>query len=129
VKLPAIGFGMGDVVLGNLIEETPHTRAKMEAALAAAPAAEVYVVVADEARRREALGLVQALRDAGWRTDFPLDAAKVGKQFQAAEQLGARFAAVVGGEWPSVKVKTLATRAETTIPHETLADWLKTAQP
>jgi histidyl-tRNA synthetase len=125
VKLPAIGFGMGDVVLGNLIEETPHTRAKMEAALAAAPAAEVYVVVADEARRREALGLVQALRDAGWRTDFPLDAAKVGKQFQTAEQLGARFAAIVGGEWPAVKVKTLATREETTVLFNALADWLK----
>jgi histidyl-tRNA synthetase len=125
VKLPAIGFGMGDVVLGNLIEETPHTRAKMEAALAAAPAAEVYVVVADEARRREALGLVQALRDAGWRTDFPLDAAKVGRQFQAAEQLGARFAAVVGGEWPAVKVKTLATREEMTVPSDRLADLLK----
>jgi histidyl-tRNA synthetase len=124
VKLPAIGFGMGDVVLGNLIEETPHTRAKMEATLAAAPAAEVYVVVADEARRREALGLVQALRDAGWRTDFPLDAAKVGKQFQAAEQLGTRFAAVVGGEWPAVKVKTLATREETTLDFTELAAWL-----
>jgi histidyl-tRNA synthetase len=129
VKLPAIGFGMGDVVLGNLIDETPHTRAKMEAALAASPAAEIYVVVADESRRREALGLVQALRDTGQRTDFPFDAAKVGKQFQAAEALGARFAVVVGQEWPAVKVKTLASRAEAVIPHDALADWLKTAQP
>ena len=129
VNLPAIGFGMGDVVLGDLIEETPHTRAKRDAALAAAPAAEVYVVVADEARRREALGLVQALRDAGWRTDFPLDAAKVGKQFQAAEALGARFAVVIGQEWPLVKVKTLATRAEAAVPHDALADWLKNPHP
>jgi histidyl-tRNA synthetase len=129
VKLPAIGFGMGDVVLGNLIEETPHALAKMEQALAAAPAAEIYTVVADESRRREALGVVQTLRDAGWRTDFSLDAAKVGKQFQTAEQLGARYAVVVGGEWPNLKIKTLATRAEVTIPQETLAEWLKTAQP
>ncbi|HEY8904013.1 MAG TPA: histidine--tRNA ligase, partial [Chthoniobacterales bacterium] len=129
VKLPAIGFGMGDVVLGNLIEETPHALAKMELALAAAPAAEVYTVVADESRRREALGVVQTLRDAGWRTDFSLDAMKVGKQFQTAEQLGARYAVVVGGEWPNLKIKTLATRAEVSIPHETLAEWLKTAQP
>ncbi|HEY8901471.1 MAG TPA: histidine--tRNA ligase [Chthoniobacterales bacterium] len=129
VNLPAIGFGMGDVVLGDLIEETPHTRAKRDAALAAAPAAEVYVVVADEARRREALGLVQALRDAGWRTDFPLDVTKVGKQFQAAEALGARFAVVVGQEWPLVKVKTLATRAEAAVPHDALADWLKNPHP
>lgn len=124
VNLPAIGFGMGDVVLGNLIEETPHALAKMEAALAASPAVEVYVVIADEARRREALSIVQSLRDAGWHTDFPLDEAKVGKQFQAAEQLGARFAVVVGNEWPAIKVKTLATRDEAAFAHESLADWL-----
>jgi histidyl-tRNA synthetase len=128
VKLPAIGFGMGDVVLGNLIEETPHARAKMEQTLAASPAAEVFVVIADESLRRDAIGLVQTLRDAGWRTDFPLDTAKVGKQFQAAEQLGARFAVVVGQEWPQVKVKTLATRTETAVPQDALAGWLKTAQ-
>lgn len=128
VKLPAIGFGMGDVVLGNLIEETPHARAKMEQTLAASPAAEVFVVIADESRRRDAIGLMQTLRDAGWRTDFPLDTAKVGKQFQTAEQLGARFAVVVGQEWPQVKVKTLATRTETAVPQDTLAGWLKTAQ-
>jgi histidyl-tRNA synthetase len=128
VKLPAIGFGVGDVVLGNLIEETPHALAKMEQSLAASPAAEVFVVIADESRRAHALGLVQALRDAGFRTDFALDAAKVGKQFQAAEQLGARFAVVVGQEWPQVKVKTLAARTEEALPQEALAAWLKTAQ-
>lgn len=125
VDLPAIGFGMGDVVLVNLIEETEQARMKMEAALAADPAAEIYVVVADEARRREALALVQTLREAGRRIDFPLAAAKVGKQFQAAEQLGARFAVVVGDEWPSIKVKTLATRAEATLDHAELAAWLE----
>lgn len=132
VNLPAIGFGLGDVVLGNLVEETPHAREKMERTLAASPAAEVYVVVADESRRHDALGLVQALRDAGFRTDFPLDTAKVGKQFQAAEQVGARFAVVVGNEWPQVKVKTLATRRETALPHRELAAWLaenKDCQP
>ncbi len=124
VNLPAIGFGVGDVVLGNLIEETPHAFAKMAAALAASPSAEIYVVIADDSRRREALSLVQALRDAGWRTDFPLDSVKVGKQFQTAEQLGARFAIVVGNEWPIVKAKTLATRAEATLAQDALAGWL-----
>lgn len=124
VNLPAIGFGMGDVVLGNLIEETPHTRAQMERALAADPAAEVYVVIADESRRPDALRLVQTLRDAGRRVDFPLDAAKVGKQFQAAETLGARHAIVVGQEWPQVKVKTLATREEIVVGHEDVAQRL-----
>ena len=60
------------------------------------------------------------MREAGHRTDFPLTAAKVGKQFQNAEQLGARLAVLIGEEWPRVKVKTLATREEVLIPHEEL---------
>ncbi len=112
VDLPALGFGMGDVVLGNVIDDTPAAKAKLEAWVSREHACDVYVVIADEERRSEALGLVQQLRDAGRRTDFPLAAAKVGKQFQTAEQLGAKTAILVGGEWPMVKVKTLATREE-----------------
>ncbi|NBV86830.1 MAG: histidine--tRNA ligase, partial [Verrucomicrobia bacterium] len=112
VKMPALGFGMGDVVLANLISEVPNARARRDAWLAANRAAEVYVVVAEEAHRAAALSLVQALRDAGLRTDFAMSAAKVGKQFQAAEQLGAQFAVVVGAEWPELKIKQLASRTE-----------------
>lgn len=126
--LPAIGFGMGDVVLANLIESTPHAAEKMNAALAANPACEVYTVIADESRRRESLGVVQQMRDAGFRVDFPLAETKVGKQFQTAEHLGARYAVVVGAEWPEVKVKTLATRSEITLDHSALAEWFKNAQ-
>ena len=112
VKMPALGFGMGDVVLANLISEVPNARARRDAWLAANRAAEVYVVVAEEAHRAAALSLVQALRDAGLCTDFAMSAAKVGKQFQAAEQLGAQFAVVVGAEWPELKIKQLASRTE-----------------
>ncbi|MDQ3623121.1 MAG: histidine--tRNA ligase [Verrucomicrobiota bacterium] len=124
VILPALGFGMGDVVLANLINETPAAKAKMEAWIAQHHAADLYVVIAKEQRRPDALVLVQQLRDAGYRVDFPLIAAKVGKQFQTAEQLGATRAVLVGDEWPAVKVKTLATREETLIPAEKLAERL-----
>ena len=90
VDLPALGFGMGDVVLANLIDDTPAAKAKMEAWLKRERACDIYVIVAKEERRPDALALVQQLRDAGQRVDFPLTAAKVGKQFQTAEQLGAR---------------------------------------
>jgi histidyl-tRNA synthetase len=56
--------------------------------------------------------------------DFPLTAAKVGKQFQTAENLGATRAVLVGDEWPQVKVKTLATREELLVPAEGLLDSL-----
>ena len=112
VDLPALGFGMGDVVLANLIDDTPAAKAKMEEWLKRERACDVYVIIAKEERRADALALVQQLRDAGQRVDFPLAAAKVGKQFQTAEQLGATRAVLVGDEWPQVKVKTLATREE-----------------
>ena len=122
--LPAIGFGMGDVVLGHLIDETPAAAKKLQAALA--QASDVFVVIADETRRTEALQVVQTCRELGLSTDFPLKSAKVGKQFQEAEHLGARHAVVIGQEWPQVKLKHLATRAEESLDHAALAPKLKT---
>jgi histidyl-tRNA synthetase len=115
VDLPALGFGMGDVVLANLIADVPAAAAKMEAWLKAEHAADIYVVVAKEELRSQALGVVQQLRDADLRVDYPLTAAKVGKQFQSAETLGAKFAVLVGDEWPQVKLKELTTRTEETL--------------
>jgi len=130
--LPAIGFGMGDVVLGNFIDAVPRAAERLRQHLAAG-GCDIYVVIADEARRAEALGVVQTLRNAGLRVEYALSAAKVGKQFQTAESLGASLAAVVGQEWPAVKIKTLATRQEEEVSHTELADWLqkrqKDAQP
>ncbi|MFV0338235.1 MAG: histidine--tRNA ligase [Chthoniobacterales bacterium] len=126
--LPAAGFAIGDVVLGNLIAETPHAAAAMEAALKADTACEVYVVLADVERRTQALGLAQSLRDSGLRVDFSLNGGKVGKQFQAADAAGASFAVVVGSEWPEVRLKHLATREEVTVLNEALAERIKTKQ-
>jgi len=114
VRMPALGFGMGDVVLANLVAEVPKAAQRRDEWLAARRSAEVYIVVAEETKRLEALQVLQQLRDAGWRTDYAMAPAKVGKQFQAAEWLGAKFAVVVGAEWPEVKVKELATRSEST---------------
>jgi histidyl-tRNA synthetase len=128
VDLPALGFGMGDVVLGNLIQDTPRAAEKKEAWLARHRSADVFAIVATEQCRSDALAVVQRLRDAGLRVDFSLAPAKVGKQFQAAEQAGVRFAVVFGEEWPMISVKTLATRAEERIPHTELADWMRNRQ-
>ncbi len=110
--LPALGFGMGDVVLGELIAATPRARVLMETSVRTAGNIDVFVAVADETRRSEALALVQSLRDAGLRVDYPMGPVKLGKQFQSAELAGARHAVLVGTEWPGVKVKELATRTE-----------------
>lgn len=112
VDLPAAGFGMGDVVLEELLQSR-ETSGDEEAP---GNSLDFYVVLADETRRGEALGLLQQLRDHGFRSSASLATLKVGKQFQQAEQLGARQAVVVGGEWPALQVKTLATRATETVP-------------
>lgn len=119
--LPAAGFAMGDVVISNFIEESPAAKAKLDAWVKASFALDAFVVVASEERRQEALGVVQQLRTAGLRVDFALTAAKVGKQFQAAEQRNARLAIIVGDEFPSVSVKNLATREESSVPVDALA--------
>jgi len=45
----------------------------------------------------------------------------VGKQFQTAEQLGARLAILFGDEWPQLKLKDLRTGAQSLVAREELA--------
>lgn len=120
VEMPACGFAMGDMVITDLIRETTEPNDKLGVALRALRALDLYVVIADEARRAEALGVVQALRGAGYRVGYPLVETKVGKQFQAAEEQGAGRAVVVGAEFPVLSIKDLAQRSETTSTREKL---------
>ena len=120
VSMPALGFAMGDVVLGELINETAHARDKLENAIANDREIDIYVVIAKEERRGDALAQIQQFRDHGYRVDYPLTSEKVGKQFQTAEQLGARVAVLFGDEWPQLKIKTLASREELLIDNREL---------
>jgi histidyl-tRNA synthetase len=122
VKLPALGFAMGDVVLAELIRDRAAAHEKLETAIRAQTKIDIYIVIAKEERRAYALAEVQKLREGGYRVDYPLAPAKVGKQFQAAEDLGATVAILYGDEWPEVKMKTLATREETLVDHKSLLD-------
>jgi len=128
IDLPAIGFGLGDVVLADLLEDLPETRARLEAAVAAEQACDIFVVVAEETRRTEALGVVQLLRALGRRVDYPLGPDKVARQFKDAAASGAAAAVVVGREWPQLKVKNLADRTESELSQEALADWAANLQ-
>lgn len=125
VDMPATGFAMGDYVIRNLIEETTHTAMQMEAWLQGnAAGCQAYVIVPDEAMRGEALKLVTALRRAGIAVDLPLSNAKVAKQFQAAEKCGARFAVIIGEEFPRVKIKILSSRNEEECEAPGLVEWM-----
>jgi histidyl-tRNA synthetase len=125
ISMPAVGFAMGDVVLGELINDTPHVRQKMDEAIADQRKLDIYIVIAKEERRAYALTQIQQLRDCGYHVDYPLASEKVGKQFQNAEQLGARVAVLFGDEWPQIKVKNMATTQQELVPHDRLLAYLQ----
>ncbi|MEI8315968.1 MAG: His/Gly/Thr/Pro-type tRNA ligase C-terminal domain-containing protein, partial [Verrucomicrobiota bacterium] len=121
VDLPALGFGMGDVVLGELLKER-GLLPKPEAGV------DCYFIIADEALRPAALKLAHDLRDAGQAVEYSLTPAKVGKQFQTASGLGARYAVVIGPEeWNTgqVKLKNLVSGVEMPVAIAELKEKLK----
>ncbi|HXI85165.1 MAG TPA: histidine--tRNA ligase [Verrucomicrobiae bacterium] len=121
VDLPALGFGMGDVVLGELLKDRGLLPASYDDL-------DCYVVIADEALRNGALKLIHQLRDAGIAVDYALTPTKVGKQFQVAVAAGARFAVTIGpDEWNvgEVKLKDLSAGMEERVPQVSLAARLK----
>jgi len=124
VSLPALGFAMGDVVLGELIQEIPHGCQGMEKAIANDRKIDIYIVIAKEERRADALKQIQQLRDRGYRVDYPLAPTKVARQFQAAEEAGASLAVLYGDEWPQLKIKNMATAEQELISQENLKDYI-----
>lgn len=119
VKLPALGFGMGDVVLALLLRK----RAKVPSF---ASTVDVVVLVEDETLRPESLGLVQRLRESGRAVDYSLTPMKSDKQFKRALELGAAHWARLerGADGVQVRVKNLKTRAEQLGPVEGILDLL-----
>jgi len=115
VDLPCTGFAMGDVVIANFIDETPHAAAKRDSWLATQNPCDVYLVIADEEQRLSALECLSKLRDAGIKADYSLSSAGFGKQFKKADQLKAKVAIIFGSEYPEVSIKVLASREETKV--------------
>ena len=84
VDLPALGFGMGDVVLLELLKARgllPQFDATVD----------VFVLIEDEALRPQSLKLVQDLRAAGHVVEYALTPTKPDKQFKRAQELKALF--------------------------------------
>ncbi|PYJ63520.1 MAG: histidine--tRNA ligase [Verrucomicrobia bacterium] len=124
VSMPALGFAMGDVVLGELINEIPRAREAMQKAITSDRKIDIYIVIAKEERRADALTQIQQLRDRGYRVDSPLIPTKVARQFQAAEEAGASVAVLYGDEWPQVKIKNMETAKQELVPSKKLMDRL-----
>jgi len=86
VNLPALGFGMGDVVLLELLKARgllPKFDSNVD----------VFILIEDENLRAPSLKLVQDLRTAGYAVEYTLTTAKSDKQFKRAQELKATYTA------------------------------------
>jgi histidyl-tRNA synthetase len=87
--LPAVGFGMGDVVLGELLAEKgvlPEYSKSLD----------YFIVTVSEDQRAEALRIAHVLRDRGSSVAYALKEQGVTKQLKAAGREGAREVLIVG---------------------------------
>jgi histidyl-tRNA synthetase len=106
--LPAVGFGMGDMVLTELVRErglVPATPSRVD----------VWVVAVGAEMERPAREVIAHLRRRDVAADGGYTSARVAKGLRSADQAGARRAVIVGpDEWAEgrVKVKDLASGEE-----------------
>ncbi|MFB6368480.1 MAG: ATP phosphoribosyltransferase regulatory subunit, partial [Gemmatimonadota bacterium] len=87
--LPAAGFGMGDVVLAELLQERGLVGERSEGV-------DDFVVFISEEERPLAMRVVRALRDRGRSAAYDLEARSVGRQFGAADQADASRTVILG---------------------------------
>jgi histidyl-tRNA synthetase len=80
VALPALGFGMGDVVLLELLKAR-GLLPKFDATT------DIFVLIEDEGLRAQSLKLIHDLRARGFAVEYPLTPAKPDKQFKRAQEL------------------------------------------
>ena len=121
VDLPCVGFGMGDVVLGELLKDRglipPHR-----------PSIDVFLAAIGDEDHPHLLRLAHELRDAGLRVEFSLGAGAVGKQLKLADARNARLAVVIGPDDRAkgeVQVKDLVGKTQAAVPLAGVAEALR----
>ena len=104
VDLPALGFGMGDVVLLELLKAR-GLLPKFDTTT------DIFVLIEDENLRPQSLKLVQDLRAAGYAVEYPLTPAKPDKQFKRAQELNVVYTVRLEND-DYVRVRDFKTRKE-----------------
>jgi len=108
VDLPALGFGMGDVVLLELLKAR-GLLPKFDAGV------DVFCLIEDETLRADSLKLITELRGAGKVVEYSFTPLKPDKQFKRAVELNAAYTARIERTADGalqVKVKNLKMREE-----------------
>jgi len=104
VNLPALGFGMGDVVLLEILKSR-GLLPKFDSHV------DVFVLIEDETLRAPSLKLVQDLRTAGFAVEYSLTPSKSDKQFKRAQELKAAFTAKLESD-SYVRIRNMKSRDE-----------------
>ena len=115
--LPAVGFGLGEAVLVELLE----ARGRLPSA---EPRCDAWVIPVSADDRADAIRAAARLRAVGLRVDLSLREQSVGKALKRAGQSGARVAVVIGSserEAGVVTVRDLASGQEERADIESLA--------
>ncbi len=110
--LPALGFGMGDVVLADLL-------ANRGLLPTAEPSIEYFLVAITETERPNILELAHGLRSSGRSAEYTLRHQSVGKQLKAASAAGASRALLIGPDERTegvVLIRAMETGDELRIP-------------
>ena len=121
-SIPATGMGMGDCVLGILLEEKgllknkPSTRSL-----------DYFVAYADKALLTEAIKITANLRKAGLAADFSYKSGSLKKQLKEASLANSTRCIIVGQEYEKgeLVVKDMATGNQETVSQEKFWDKLK----
>jgi histidyl-tRNA synthetase len=108
VDMPALGFGMGDVVLLELLKVRKLLPA-FEACV------DVFVLIEDENLRAPSLKLINDLRATGMSVEYAFTSAKADKQFKRAQELKASFTVKIENE-STGRLRNLKTREEKSVP-------------
>ncbi len=105
-SIPATGMGMGDCVLGILLEEKGLLKERL-----ALHKLDFFVACVDGAYKQDAVTLTMKLRSAGRIANFSYKAGKLGKQLKQASDQNARECIIIGEEFKDNKlaVKDMAT--------------------
>ncbi len=104
VDMPALGFGMGDVVITELLKHLGRLPSDLLVP-------DIYFAIDDEKLRSRSLAYIQWFRERGIRTLFPLSGMKADKQFKSARDMKARFIVNIDPQNPSVlTAKNLETK-------------------
>ncbi|QQE10308.1 histidine--tRNA ligase [Planctomycetota bacterium] len=118
-KMPAVGFGMGDVVLSNLLRDKGLIPENV------APRPDVYVIAVSDAGSEKVLPLIADLRAKGLHARFSYKTTKnMGRLLKEAVGSKAKFACILDDAEATAQVKNLDTQEQVEVGIDEIAKYL-----